>query len=217
MPEKGVFTQDFRAGLIAGQFDIAVHSWKDLAIEENPDTKIVATLPRADVRDVFLVRADRWDEVNRTGRLRILTSSSRRSYNLEEFLPHVLPAKLDALEFVPVRGNVPTRVQKMWQPDIDGLVVAKAALDRLLETERAEFADTGADLRRALSECRWMVLPLSANPARQVRALWQSSASANARSCGICCYHQLRRDISNCGARARDTQRLWRGCHQKMV
>ncbi len=165
MPEKGVFTQDLRAGLIAEQFDLAVHSWKDLAIEENPDTKIVATLPRADVRDVLLVRGDRWDGVNRTSRLRILTSSPRRSYNLQEFLPHVLPAKLDSLEFVPVRGNVPTRVQKMWQPDVDGLVVAKAALDRLLETERAEFADISADLRRALSECRWMVLPLSANPA----------------------------------------------------
>src|SRR5688500_2948440 len=165
MPEKGVFTQDLRDGLIAGQFDLAVHSWKDLAIEENSQTKIVATLPRADMRDLLLVRGGRWDGVNHTRRLRILTSSPRRSYNLEEFLPQVLPAKLDTLEFVPVRGNVPTRVQKMWHPDVDGLVVAKAALDRLLETERAEFADTSADLRQALSECRWMVLPLSANPA----------------------------------------------------
>lgn len=165
MPEKGVFTQDLREGLIADQFDLAVHSWKDLAIEENADTKIVATLPRADLRDVLLVRRDRWDDVDRLGRLRILTSSPRRSYNLEEFLPQVLPAKLDTLEFVPVRGNVPTRVRKMWQTDVDGLVVAKAALDRLLETERADFAETSADLRRALSECRWMVLPLSANPA----------------------------------------------------
>jgi hydroxymethylbilane synthase len=165
MPEKGVFTQDLRDGLIAEQFDFAVHSWKDLEIEENSDTQIVATLSRADMRDVLLVRRDRWDDVHRTGRLRILTSSPRRSYNLESFLPQILPANLDALEFVPVRGNVPTRVRKMWQPDVDGLVVAKAALDRLLETVRAEFAATSSDLRRALSECRWMVLPLSANPA----------------------------------------------------
>ncbi len=165
MPEKGVFTQDLRDGLIAEQFDLAVHSWKDLAIEENADTQIVATLPRADMRDVLLVRRDRWADIDRIGRLRILTSSPRRSYNLKSFLPQVLPANLEALEFVPVRGNVPTRVRKMWQPDADGLVVAKAALDRLLETERAEFVATSADLRRALSECRWMVLPLSANPA----------------------------------------------------
>ena len=165
MPEKGVFTQDLREGLIAGQFDLAVHSWKDLAIEEDRKTEIVATLPRADMRDVLLVRRDRWEDIDRTGRLRILTSSPRRSYNLEAFLPQVLPAKLEGLEFVPVRGNVPTRVRKMWQPDTDGLIVAKAALDRLLEAEQVEFADTSAELRRALSQCLWMVLPLCANPA----------------------------------------------------
>src|SRR5512134_1587286 len=91
MPEKGVFTQDLREGLLAGQFDLAVHSWKDLAIEEDPDTEIVATLPRADMRDVLLVRRERWEDVNRTGRLCILTSSPRRGYNLEGFLPQVLP------------------------------------------------------------------------------------------------------------------------------
>jgi hydroxymethylbilane synthase len=165
MPEKGVFTQDLRGGLLAGQFDLAVHSWKDLAIEEDPDTEIVATLPRADMRDVLLVRSERWEDAARSGRLRILTSSPRRSYNLETFLPGMLPAKLDVIEFVPVRGNVPTRVRKMWQPDADGLVVAKAALDRLLEAEQPEFADTSADLKQALSQCRWMVLPLRANPA----------------------------------------------------
>jgi hydroxymethylbilane synthase len=164
MPEKGIFTEDLRQGLLVGQFDLAVHSWKDLAIETNPDTEIVATLPRADMRDVLLVRNDRWADIERTGRLRILTSSPRRSYNLEAFLPQVLPVNLNALEFVPVRGNVPTRVRKMWQSNVDGLVVAKAALDRLLEAEQAEFAAAVGDLRRALSQCRWMILPLRANP-----------------------------------------------------
>ena len=165
MPEKGVFTQDLRAGLLAGQFDLAVHSWKDLTIEEDLDTEIVATLPRADMRDVLLVRSERWEVADCSRRLRILTSSPRRSYNLAAFLPQVLPPKFDALEFLPVRGNVPTRVRKLWQPDVDGLVVAKAALDRLLEAKQAEFTDTSADLRQALGQCHWMVLPLRANPA----------------------------------------------------
>src|SRR3989441_10039077 len=56
MPEKGVFTQDFRAGLFRGDFDLVVHSWKDLAIEDNPETQIAATLARADARDLLLVR-----------------------------------------------------------------------------------------------------------------------------------------------------------------
>src|SRR6266487_2399048 len=68
MPEKGVFTQDLREGLLAGRYDLAVHSWKDLTIEEDPETEVIATLPRADPRDVLLVRADRWTEVERTGK-----------------------------------------------------------------------------------------------------------------------------------------------------
>lgn len=164
MPEKGVFTQDLRAGLLAGRYDLAVHSWKDLAIEDDGETEIAATLPRADMRDLLLVRADRWEEVQRSGRIRILTSSPRRSYNLDSFLRTALPGQIEGLIFAPVRGNVPTRVRKMWNPGADGLIVAKAALDRLLEAPEEEFAATQAELRQALGQCRWMALPLRANP-----------------------------------------------------
>jgi hydroxymethylbilane synthase len=165
MPEKGVFTQDFRDGLLKGDFDLVVHSWKDLAIEDDQETEIAATLPRADARDLLLVRADRWPEVERTGAMSILTSSPRRAYNLDSFLRSVLPAQLTDLNFMNVRGNVPTRVRKLFQTEVDGLIVAKAALDRLLEAKPSEFAATQAELRTALSRCRWMVLPFSANPA----------------------------------------------------
>ncbi|HEY8203394.1 MAG TPA: hypothetical protein VIF81_01585 [Pyrinomonadaceae bacterium] len=164
MPEKGVFTQDLREGLLAGRYDLAVHSWKDLAIEDDGETEIAATLPRADMRDLLLVRRDRWEDVQQTGRITILTSSPRRSYNLDSFLRAALPTTIDELIFEPVRGNVPTRVRKMWNPGADGLIVAKAALDRLLEAPEEEFAATQAELRKALSQCRWMVLPLRANP-----------------------------------------------------
>ena len=165
MPEKGVFTQDFREGLLKRDFDLVVHSWKDLAIDDDLKTEIVATLPRADARDLLLVRADRWPEVERTGAMSILTSSPRRAYNLDSFLRSALPAKLSELNFINVRGNVPTRVRKLFHTEVDGLIVAKAALDRLLEAKQAEFAATQAELRAALLRCHWMVLPLSANPA----------------------------------------------------
>jgi hydroxymethylbilane synthase len=165
MPEKGVFTQDFREGLREGEFDLAVHSWKDLAIEEDSETEVAATLPRADARDLLLVRADRWPEVERTGAISILTSSPRRAYNLDSFLRSALPAKINDLSFVDVRGNVPTRVRKLFQTEVDGLIVAKAALDRLLEAKQEEFVATQTELRAALARCRWMVLPLSENPA----------------------------------------------------
>ena len=167
MPEKGVFTQDFRAGLLRGDFDLVVHSWKDLAIEDDPETEIAATLPRADARDLVLVRKDRWAEVERTGVVTILTSSPRRGYNLDSFLRDALPAKITQLNFVNVRGNVPTRVRKLLQSETDGLIVAKAALDRLFEAPAVatdDFGGTKKDLREALSQCRWMVMPLRENP-----------------------------------------------------
>ena len=164
MPEKGVFTEDLREELLAGSCDLAVHSWKDLPIEGQARTAIVATLPRADARDLLLVREDRWADVERGGAIRLLTSSPRRARNLAAFLPSALPGDVRRIEFLPVRGNVPTRVRKMWDDEADGLIVAKAALDRLLEAEAEEFAGTAAELRRALSLCRWMALPLAANP-----------------------------------------------------
>src|SRR5947207_11509753 len=72
MPEKGVFTQDFRAGLLRGDFDLVVHSWKDLAIGDDPETEIIATLPRADARDLLLVPQSRWIDVERSGLMTIL-------------------------------------------------------------------------------------------------------------------------------------------------
>jgi len=180
MPEKGVFTQDFREGLLRGDFDLVVHSWKDLAIEVDPETEIVATLRRADARDLLLVRKDRWAEVEHTGVMSILTSSPRRAHNLDSFLRAALPARISELKFENVRGNVPTRVRKLLEGDADGLIVAKAALDRLLSARGGsetpavaggpnpaahdEFAESRDFLRRALSQCLWMVMPLSANP-----------------------------------------------------
>jgi hydroxymethylbilane synthase len=164
MPEKGVFTQDFREGLLRGDFDLVVHSWKDLAIEIDPETEIAATLPRADARDLLLVRKDRWADVEHSGVMTILTSSPRRAYNLDSFLREALPAKINQLSFVNVRGNVPTRVRKLLESDVDGLIVAKAALDRLLEAAQDEFSATQKELREALTRCRFVVLPLRENP-----------------------------------------------------
>jgi hydroxymethylbilane synthase len=168
MPEKGVFAEDLRGDLLAGRCDLVVHSWKDLPVELHPQTIIAATLPRADQRDLLLVRADRWAQVCASGVMTVLTSSPRRAQNLKDFLPAALPTTINQLRFVPVRGNIQTRVQKLWTnaetDGAEGLIVAKAALDRLLETEADEFAATRAELRAALAQCYWMVLPLRLNP-----------------------------------------------------
>ena len=86
MPEKGVFTEDFREGLLKGEWDMVVHSWKDLPIDIPEGSEIAATLPRADMRDLFLLKKKAWEKVQKSGSLRVFTSSPRRIYNLEHFL-----------------------------------------------------------------------------------------------------------------------------------
>ncbi|MEO8382975.1 MAG: hydroxymethylbilane synthase [Acidobacteriota bacterium] len=164
MPEKGVFTEDFVADLRAGRTDLVVHSWKDLPTERTPGTRVAATLQRADPRDVLLVRRDLWAHVAAGSRVSILSSSPRRAHNLTPFLGWALPVQNPEISFVPVRGNVPTRIRKLIEGEHHGLVVAKAALDRLLTSTDEEFASMRAEVRRNLDLCRWMVLPSKENP-----------------------------------------------------
>lgn len=164
MPEKGVFTEDFVEDLRSGRTDVVVHSWKDLPTEPRIGTRVVATLPRADVRDVLLVRRDLWDQVSDGSRITILSSSPRRAHNLGPFLAWALPRRELAIEFVPVRGNVPTRLRKLIRGEHHGLVVAKAALDRLLTSTLPEMESMREGVRAAIDACNWMVLPVSENP-----------------------------------------------------
>lgn len=163
MPEKGVFTQDFLRDLVEETADLIVHSWKDLPTEKSAATCISATLPRADLRDVLLFRKNRMDHAKKTAQIRILTSSPRRIHNLKEFLKGHLPFRCD-VEFVTVRGNIPTRLKKLCEQEVDGLIVAKAALDRLLEAHEPEFSNVQNEIHAVLAQTRFMVLPLAVNP-----------------------------------------------------
>lgn len=157
MRDKGAFTADLSSALVAGDADIAVHSWKDLPIEPHPDTVVAATLPRADPRDVLLVPAN--VAARQPPDLVVLSSSPRRSFLLSEALPGLLPWHVAAVHTAPVRGNVPTRLRRLLEGRGDALVVAKAALDRLL-TCGVPFDAVGLEVRQALDQCRWMVLPV---------------------------------------------------------
>lgn len=165
MPEKGVFTEDFVQDLLNQKTDLVVHSWKDLPTQLRSGTKIIATLPRADQRDLLLFKKSSEARVLSSKTLQVYSSSPRRAYNLENFLKAYLPAQPSTVQFKNVRGNIQTRVRKLLEDSsVDALIVAKAALDRLLTAEEAEFAETRNFLRSALNDLKWMVLPLSMNP-----------------------------------------------------
>jgi len=167
MPERGVFTEDFLGDLVQDQVDLVVHSWKDLPVESRPETEIVATVPRADARDVLLLRRDALPALPNLATLRLLSSSPRRGYNAKDFLARYLPApRPKQIEFMDVRGNVPTRLRKLREhPSAHGLILAKAGLDRLLEAEGDDdFLPMQEELRAALRDLTWMVLPVTENP-----------------------------------------------------
>lgn len=165
IPEKGVFTEDFYGELQRGETDMVVHSWKDLPTEMKSDTVIAATLPRADQRDLLLLKKTHFEKLHDTRAMRVFSSSPRREYNLTHFFKSHLPFALESVKFESVRGNIPTRIRKLLEtPEIDGLIVAKAALDRLLSAPQTEFQDVQQQLRTYLKDLTWAVLPLSVNP-----------------------------------------------------
>ena len=159
MPEMGVFTSDIREELLSGKADIAVHSWKDLPVNLEEGTEVAATIKRADQRDVLIFKKSSF----KNKKLEIFTSSPRRQENLSKFLKKALPFEIDSLSFSDIRGNILTRVQKLKDSNADGLVIAKAALDRLLFSSEKGFSELDS-FKEDLNTFLWMVIPCSQNP-----------------------------------------------------
>lgn len=161
MADKGAFTADLSGAVAGGEADLAVHSWKDLPIEPPAGTRIAGTLERADPRDVLIVRRAVVDE--RPGTLTVLSSSPRRAWLMTEVLPDLLPWRVAHVKSEPVRGNIETRLRKLVEGRAHALVMAKAALDRMLSAGEP-FTETAGTLRGYLAECHWMVLPMKEFP-----------------------------------------------------
>ncbi len=123
MLEKGLFTKELEEALLAGIIDAAVHSLKDLPTTQPDGLILAAILERADPSDV-LVSKYPGGLPGLPERAHIATSSPRRQAQL-------LHLRGD-LRTTEIRGNVPTRLQKLARdPSLDGLLLAKAGLDRL--------------------------------------------------------------------------------------
>ena len=119
---KGLFTSEIERALVAQEIDVAVHSAKDLPSEQAASLRIAAVLRRAPAEDVFVSRsAPNWDSLGKGAT--IATGSVRRQYQLR--------AKRADLRVVDLRGNVPTRLRKLASNDWDGIILARAGLERL--------------------------------------------------------------------------------------
>jgi len=120
---KGLFVKEIEQALLDGEIDIAVHSMKDMPAEMPDGLTIGATTVREDVRDALVAKDNKYTFATLPQGARIGTSSLRRSAQL-------LQARPD-LEIVSIRGNVGTRINKIEEMDLDGVILACAGLNRL--------------------------------------------------------------------------------------
>ncbi|ABC76452.1 hydroxymethylbilane synthase [Syntrophus aciditrophicus] len=119
---KGLFIKEIEEALLAGTVDLAVHSMKDLPAELPEGLQIAAVPRREDPRDVLISGICREFD-NLPAGARIGTGSLRRSVQLRDWRPD--------LEIVPLRGNLDTRIRKVAQAALDGVVVAAAGIRRM--------------------------------------------------------------------------------------
>ena len=149
---KGLFTKELEVALVKGQADLAVHSLKDLPTELPMGLILGATPKREDVRDVLIYRSAEAIE-NLKSKIANATDWSPGQSDLRGYAPHLklkdfpkgatiatsstrrkmflLHARPD-LNVVEIRGNVPTRLQKVAERgELDATVLALAGLKRL--------------------------------------------------------------------------------------
>jgi len=130
---KGFFTKEIEVALLNKSIDLAVHSHKDL--ETNPPAGLIIACvsEREDPADLMLIAksaVDKDNEWNLKSNAIVGTSSARRKSQVVRFR--------DDVEIKDLRGNVPTRIQKLRDGQYDAILLAKAGVDRL-QIDLSEF------------------------------------------------------------------------------
>ena len=118
---KGLFIKELENVILNDKADIAVHSMKDMETEIAQNTIISAVLPRGDRSDLLISGYSSFDDLPK-GAV-IGTSSVRRAAFAKSYRPDLIIKLL--------RGNVGTRIAKLNNGEFDGIILAKAGLDRL--------------------------------------------------------------------------------------
>lgn len=136
---KGFFTKEIEEALLNGSIDLAVHSHKDLETTPPEGLKISCVSQRANPSDILLVNKNAVDSSAKWSLKSdaiVGTSSARRKSQVLNYRPDVSIHDL--------RGNVPTRIDKLRQGNYDAILLAKAGVDRL-EIDLSEFVEVVLD------------------------------------------------------------------------
>lgn len=122
MNDKGIFVKEIEHALKEGRIDLAVHSLKDMPSECILELTYAKTIGASDHRDCLVLKQG-LTLADLPKNAIIATGSKRRKYQLLKLRPD--------LQVIGIRGNVMTRLKKMQEGNIDGLVLASAGLQRL--------------------------------------------------------------------------------------
>lgn len=155
---KGLFTKEIEEALLNKSADLAVHSLKDLPTELPEGLKLGAVPNREDVSDVLIYKGnqvssadDFWDMIPEGAT--IASSSLRRKSQIKQKRPDI--------EVVEIRGNVGTRLKKLYQSDsLFGTVLAAAGLKRLGINLNTNGFIEGAEVPDSLKYARFPLLDM---------------------------------------------------------
>lgn len=126
MEGKGFFTKEIEESLLNKSVDLAIHSHKDLETNQPDGLMIAAVSHREDPSELLLIRKEAVDssnDFNLKSNAVVGTSSARRKSQILAFRSDV--------EIKDLRGNVPTRIQKLRDGQYDAILLAKAGVSRL--------------------------------------------------------------------------------------
>lgn len=141
MEGKGFFTKEIEASLLAGEIDLAVHSHKDLETTNPEGLTIAAVSSREDPADLLVIRKGCEDRAQKFGLKSnpvVGTSSARRKAQMLHFRPDVT--------IKDIRGNVPTRLQKLRDGNFDAILLAYAGVKRL-DLDMSDFEVVKMDVK----------------------------------------------------------------------
>lgn len=120
--DKGLFTREIEQQLLDREIDLAVHSMKDMPSTLPQGLKFANVPRREDPRDILVLKENYKTIEDLPHGARIGTGSKRRIYQLLKYRPD--------LEIVPIRGNIDTRIRKIEDENLHGIVLAAAGLLR---------------------------------------------------------------------------------------
>jgi uroporphyrinogen III methyltransferase/synthase len=121
--DKGLFTKELEEALLSGEIQMAIHSMKDMPSRLPQGLMLTVPTVREDPRDVLLTPHQIRSLAELPDGAVVATGSKRRVFQLQKLRPDI--------KVVGIRGNIDTRIRKMQEQKLDGIILAAAGLKRI--------------------------------------------------------------------------------------